>query len=895
MKRALGLLCLTWLSCTTVETQTPRRYQCDPDVAASCPGGWLCTRDGFCTNPDAGLDVSCREKADCPGGWLCARTRRCVDPTVGLPLPCESALDCPGQWKCGQIKQCLDPDAGAAWPCTTRDDCTGGWQCGLNGVCYDLTSATGVECARDAGTEYCAAGWRCGLDGRCHDSRVGAPLPCAVNEDCDQTWRCAATGHCVDFAGEQQEATGDAGPSARNSDLVPPSVEVVASTSMQSRTQRALAFWGADTLTLAVSTTTALDLLDTDAGPRPGARFIVPNVPGVTAMSFARIGPGDTSYGLWLARTASDGGTLDSWQVDALNGPSARTTLATPFTVRHLRTFARGVLGGFDDAHLQVWLADGGSGGRLDVAPGTRITDVVLLTGYLAQGENGNGTLLVVTTAGLTGAAWSDDDGVSGGWKGVALGGQGTNLVERIALLEQGQQIALLRDDAGVQFARLDSLVKPMIDGGLANQPNQLLCVGGVEPERFAGTRGMWAVDQYTLVTAVDTLDGGLELFRMTPAPVGSSSTGRFPISAVVGSDDRSDEFVVVTPEMTATRGSTSGLLPLSISTRITAAMGRGERTRLSTADRSFQSTKCTANSAFCLSMQAPASCVFDREHVLWCQQERTSAAVGVNDRPDWAISDLRKLAASTKFVLSDESRGVEAIALGHSKVDLGIVKAAVGGDASDGGTLVLVGGSDRLFFGVASPATEMTPLQPQGAEIFRFATTPVPGGQISSLALGARGPAERFASGALISSGRPFLFGADNDVVWRTRELQLSTTEAVRTWADAGRLRVLFRDGSITAIPSQVPITPPLANAETVVDTAVTCSEVFVLTATRVLHLAANPDGTGQWEPLTLTGTPSLGSASLYAWSSDAGDGELLVSTGRDGVWRVPLRCARR
>lgn len=133
-----------------------------------------------------------------------------ADLETGRYYRCEAAAgavdqQCPGGWVCTREGFCQDPAVGAALSCVSSQDCTGGWHCGVDGQCYDRSLAAAVACRQEV-PQDCAPGWRCGLEGVCHDTAQAAAYQCQGDPDCEQGWRCGASGVCVDSSGEALRA-----------------------------------------------------------------------------------------------------------------------------------------------------------------------------------------------------------------------------------------------------------------------------------------------------------------------------------------------------------------------------------------------------------------------------------------------------------------------------------------------------------------------------------------------------------------------------------------------------------------------------------------------------------------------------------------------------------------
>jgi hypothetical protein len=94
----------------------------------------------------------------------------------------------------------------------------------------------------------------------------------------------------------------------------------------------------------------------------------------------------------------------------------------------------------------------------------------------------------------------------------------------------------------------------------------------------------------------------------------------------------------------------------------------------------------------------------------------------------------------------------------------------------------------------------------------------------------------------------------------WSADELVLPLGDPLALWTEGDRARVGFVDGTVYALPSLLPLAPPLADAP-VQDYAALCGSGFVLGQTGVWALAPNPDGggVGVWAPVDLSAFPEL------------------------------------
>ena len=547
MNRVLAFVAaLAVLGCSRIDVSVARKYQCDPlGDPSQCPGAWRCTLDGFCANPDAGLDISCDTSADCTGGWLCAATERCVDPRVGRPLPCDVDEECPGGWRCGLINQCLDPDAGAPWPCQREEDCTGGWHCGVRDVCYDRAIAEDVECRRDAGVDDCRPGWRCGFEEVCHDRSVGAALRCAVDGDCEQAWRCDATGRCVDASLDTLRSTDDAGvaTAAPLPSFVPQDVELtsVSRNFFQGGAWRRFAAFIADGGITVARFNDARAEGDTNPVGLV-ARAAAPTLPRALTFTLEPLSvlPPD----LWVA----GGSSLVKFTFSAPDQLVPDPPVMLTFQPTHLRALEGGSIAAFDDLSLHVRLIDGGVQTVILGRDGGVITDTSVVEGALFTSPSTVApqprSLLVLTTRGSFASPWGSDLSL---WTQVELDQTSQLTPERIVTFDtlRPSLIAGRRGAGNVGVSALtpitrdpsaNRLVDPLNPGQmlvttLPTQPTQ--CSG--QPVAFMAAPQQDGGASWVLHCRQP--DGGVDA-EQNEYPYGSEVLARLPRGSAFGEDN---------------------------------------------------------------------------------------------------------------------------------------------------------------------------------------------------------------------------------------------------------------------------------------------------------------------------------------------------------------------
>lgn len=914
MKRLLLLLLLA-SGCSNIDATTARRYKCDHAATdVQCPGGWQCTLDGFCADPDAGVDLACARDADCTGGWQCAKTNRCVDPAVGVDLPCDrtadctstwqcaksqrcvdplvgldlpcdrvedctggwkcartqrcvdpavgralpclDGADCTGGWICGAIKQCLDPDAGVSWPCHSELDCTGGWHCGLGPICYDLATAGAVACRADAGD--CAPGWRCGLEAFCHDTSMGAPLPCTLDTDCDQGWRCDVGGHCIDSAQDALRPTGDAGVGliTRLPSFVPDLVDAVSTSeplSLAGKPARYTAFLGDGGLTVAISGVGDFGKFSVDGGPLfAGLAAQVSAPPGARAVSIT----GGATPLIWAAIP----GGLVAWEFRPPSQLVQVATVSLPFTPRHLRLLDHTNVAAFDATHLAVRFGDGGLIQSTPAAT-TGITDVTMMPASILPADGGAAgpetmVVLLLSASGSFASPWPG----SGNWQRIALEKSGDILLERVGFLPD-QNGAIGYGFVPSQQNRPQVVTLAFTAGNdlgyarLTQSPGKaLVATAATMDPRCTGE---------VLALTGGAADGGSpedwKLFCRADGGVdldtGTLSPTDPPIHLPPGfalSEDNPRELIRAGQRQAWLIENNGSPVPLVPTQSADRFIGTASAPYLVTAARPRDATGLEVAAAECARGHTPW---------LWCRgPSAVQPGTRVTGRPDWSVVDSNPvfgLNAPPFVLLSFDLHQVDTTFdfLALSNLDFGPVGAA-GAVGPDGGTQLVIAGDDHLYW------SNIVPLTPQ-APRFHFATVPQPGTTITSLAPVPADPANvgaRFAEGYLIASGRMYRYAADNEVVWRAQELVIGGAEALQVWADGRRGRVIFRDGAVYGLPSRVQLAAPISpGATSVIAVEAYCGQTFALATDGLYRLRAGGAALATWDRLDLLGaTPS-------------------------------------
>jgi hypothetical protein len=875
-------LCFLSMACSRIETQTPRRYLCDPD-APQCPGGWKCTLDGFCTNPDAGVDVQCDENADCTGGWLCALSGRCVDPAIGRPLPCNEPTDCPGKWKCGLIGQCLDPDAGAPWPCIGDEDCTGqGWRCGVGPICYEREKAEDVGCRRDAGNEDCADGWRCGLEEVCHDRAVGFALLCDSDNDCEQQWRCSAAHRCVDAANDAWRPTNDAGVGTVTGlpSVIPPRPELIATTGSGfslagDGNARLTAFVTDGGLTVIATGRSDLGRFTPDGGAELAALVASTALPASpTSLTFGTSLSFSTAPRLWVA---SNDQALRSYDFQAPHQLVARGVLALGFTATHLRVLRDGTVIAFNDTRLAEILSNGTVLTAFQATTG-RITEVLLVDASLLLAGNTFTepqlqSLLVLTTTASMATGWSSTSGGTS-WREVVLDKRGEYLPQFIGSFDNAQGpigvggtrdggpasllgltfgVATLPDTVNrlAQSSALPPLLLVTSTSSLAlgSAPPRALWVGtppndGGRPDWVIFASGDGGTDyQLSARPTVARLDQGMVISDDDPGRLARAGHGL----AWVGAGNGLGLSALVPAEIAGSTG------------------GRASQAIFATTGASFDAATCASDPQHCDGLLRRTTCARGGTPWFWCRQTEGTGLTGVriNGRPDWQLFDLHSLNSSNGFppyaVFGvDAARAEPNVFVGASRIEFGALGPAAAVTTGDGGTQLVLGAADRLFWADASKTRDPSQYvnDVRTSSDFRFALTPQPGGSITSVAPMAvdavNGPS--FAEGFLISSGRVYRYTADNEVVWRAEEFTIGSAEAIAVWVDGRRGRVVFRDGTVYALPSRVRLSDALsAGASSVLSVESFCGQTFALTAAGLHRLVGDGARVATWERVEL------------------------------------------
>jgi hypothetical protein len=879
MKRVVSLLMLGCLAgCPSIDPTQAKKYQCsDPQRSAlQCPGGWRCTLDGFCADPEVGQELTCQRDDDCTGQWSCALTGKCVNPQLGRPLPCDAQHACPGGWRCGVIGQCFDPDAGAALPCQSEQDCPNAWHCGAGPVCYELATATSVACRLDAGTD-CAPGWRCGLEARCHLEDAGLPLLCVQDSDCEHAWRCDATGHCADATLDALRSTATTGTVVVTPvpSFVPDDVQALsisASTSPPFGPAQLAAFVGDGGLTVVAFDIRSTQSFDAGAGqPRVAGMVAHAAATGVRAVS-AQQAPL-----VWTATSTQLIGSL----FQAPDQLRQTYTLAPGFAVSRFRLLDHAVLAAFDEHHV-VTLSDAGTLTPVYTSPtGSTglITDVGILRAHVRRPDAGVGSetqvFVVLTSAGVLASPW-DGTQVTGEWVPVGFG-DGVQLTELAPTPSSASGVALLLEhDASGQGVVQTLSSGPLPAGGgwleAPYAPGKALVAQGVAWSACAGDAvgltadqpgGWWAVhcvaDGGAVVHLASTsasatyapidvpLRDGFTFARDNSEVLAHAGRG----AALVGTDTNS--------------GGDTGfpMVPVAAGEPIDRIFGKASAPGVMTRPSQADAAQCAQGLLdYCQASVAPVLCATGNTSWLWCRPAPSTPLSRVTGQPDMALVDLRTQQTPVPFAIyrvdptspDDLSRGVVAT----SALDFGDVGATATARTFDGGLQMFVGATDHLYWGDLSAPDTAYPDGLANPSAFHFAVVPQPGATITSVAglegAGAPDGGTHFAEGYLVASGRVHHFTADNAVVWVSDLEAITTAEAVAVWADGRRGRVAFRDGSVFGLPSRVPLSEPVSpGASTVLALESMCGQTFALTTLGLFQLRTSSAPLATWERIDL------------------------------------------
>lgn len=188
MNKLALLVCGVAVACVPGELEGGR-YACDPGLTGfdQCGDGWRCGREAVCHREgDTSQRWLCLSSADCEGAWVCGlnaagTARECHDPASPERFTCANDTDCVSSWVCGlaasrTARECHDPAAPEEFACVTHSDCVGGFRCGLAdsrqaGECHDPAHPEAWACKSD---DDCLSGWRCSSESACVDPRLDA-------------------------------------------------------------------------------------------------------------------------------------------------------------------------------------------------------------------------------------------------------------------------------------------------------------------------------------------------------------------------------------------------------------------------------------------------------------------------------------------------------------------------------------------------------------------------------------------------------------------------------------------------------------------------------------------------------------------------------------------------
>lgn len=837
-------LCALLTSCQSCERlETPAAFRCERDGGATqCLAGWRCGLDGFCFDPQRERVAACQSDLDCAPRYRC-----------GPPLSTAASPE----------PRCREREIGAAYACGADADCEGGWRCGLAGTCLD----TSRESLAPSTPPLALA-----------SSKVSSLLDTTALADVAVSDRFEVDATCEVLATTR---------------------EIVSLISASGELQRLLVPGSIPDGTV----------VDCDAG-RPGAARGLRSPMTLERFSL------DAGAVLALAQAnATTFVLLEGGKLCRAGADRQVSCEAIGFAARELRTTKDGFVFVFNASVFRMLdKRDGGWSPLLDVEDTNGDAVSLHEVAELRPWRTNTAVLVASTERGFFQIA-VDDFGrrLDGGWPlpgdwtpasagGLECGGPATEVPLGLSYDEvrdqvlvrvrgrasgvEGARVAVWEEGRQVDCAPLGFGTPGQDGGGYAPTVLSHSCA---DASQRLGSASVGQPELAQLVSAGRAaqtfearclgVDGGLEIVQR--GAEGTASIGNpaallaepFEHPAVMRSRSNLSRSVAVGPSGAVWFELGASRLPLLLDRNPLglSTLPDGGSPRFVVGTRDVAGTVVPGRALLVGGNFAPVSglglAVSGREDLRW------EAISG--DRPAWSLvsADFQpSVTQQAVFVRGEEEPQPVALTTALDHFSAPFLLAPQG--SPDGGTLVLVSAFDALLAADVTRALA-APFDSRRDSLAALPTltvraVPLSRSPITSL-LALRPQPDptgrvRLAEGYLVSSGRLFRFEGDNEVVWRTKELEVPFGEPHELLAQQGRARLGYRSGEVFSLPSRVPLAPALPGGEPVLDFLPHCQSLLALTRAGLFRLEVlGTEVQGRWVPVPLPASPGAG-ASLFS-----------------------------
>jgi hypothetical protein len=732
-----------------------------------------------------------------------------VDLSTPRDYPCTpdaGDAQCPPDMRCGLEQRCHLRGFPAPYACASDADCELDWRCGLNGICHAPDVATSYACHSDTD---CELGWRCGLEGTCHSRDVAAPYACHTSVDCELGWKCGLEGTCHApdasdaFACVDDTQCDNGWRCGFDGHCLDASADAL----------RADASFG-DLVAERIS----------PVAPDGYPDFVA--TANTSVMATVRGNTLRWSQQIYQPQPRADGGI--TWWA------TLETTLPAPVhdvwaDLQHVWVL--------DDLGVLtiMWTDDGGSFSRDDAGAGAlRYRNGALLTAqtssllpnWLPHPDGGVQTLYDVTYGPTTAA----EDGLFELYQGKLT-----------PLALTGVSNAWCGDDdSGVRVRRfLDGTTMELNTGELLLGAYPVPCPLNGTPDAPAGrcqpcspgfelADALFAGQTSARVFCIDRDSGRQEDFIATANNAGGCDRSSLPPYDRI---DREPTLVGHAMDYSSSHAGSHG--------QVWDLITQTSYVRTLTLDRPRP---------FYLRGGAPAAAAPNPNEYYGTMEFRFQADLGlvstffpmdalplaaVDGHLSWARTGL-----NNNYGVVDLSTGT-GVGVAYTGYDADSIAVPVG-------SVMLSTARDQLF---------TADFQPPDGGVLPWPTlrlVPEPYVPIISLAV-LDLPNE--ISGYALTNNALHAFHGPNDLPWRSERVAMPEHEWVKVWTDGTRGRLGYRDGTVYALPSRVPIAPALPAGQQVSDYTTLCDVPLALAPNALYRLEANPDAgpIGVWTEQSL------------------------------------------
>jgi hypothetical protein len=720
-----------------------------------------------------------------------------VDLSTPRDYPCRPDAgdsQCPPDMRCGLEQRCHLRGFPAPYACASDGDCELDWRCGLNGICHAPDVATNYACRSDAD---CELGWRCGLEGTCHSRDVAAAYTCHTRQDCELGWKCGLEGTCHApdaggaFACIDDSQCDNGWRCGFDGHCLDASADAL----------RADASFG--------------DLVAERLSPAASEGY--PDFVATSNTEVMATVRGNTlrwSKSVYQPQPREDGG-ITWWEtLEAALSEPPRDVWAD---IQHVYVL--------DDLGVLTisWTDDGGSFSRDDAGAGAlRYRNGALLTQqtlsvepyWLPHADGGVQTLYDVASGGPIIAA---EDGMFDVYQGKLT-----------PLAVQGVPNAWCgEDDSGVRVRRfLDQTTLALNTGELLIGAYPVACSPSGAPAVAAG-RCQPCSPGFEIA---DALSLGQTLARVFCADRDGGRQEDFIATANgAGGCDRSP----VLPSERIDRE--PSLVGHAMDHSSSHAGSHGQVWDLMASTSFFRALLLDRPLPIYLLGGAPTAVLedplasFGVEYrfqpdlgMVWTMNRNDPSPLSaVDGHLSWV-----RMGWNNNYAVVDLSTGA-SVAVAYTGYDAASIAVPVG-------SVMLSTARDQLFTADFQP--------PDGGVLPWPVLRVVPEPYVPIISLTAvDGPGE--ISGYALTNNALHEFHGPDGLPWRTARVPMPEHEWVKVWTDGTRGRLGYRDGTVYALPSRVPIAPPLPAGQQVGDYTTLCNAALALAPNGLYRLDANPD----------------------------------------------------